>query len=142
PVMAPSCTDQTPGRPSQPVRSLPLNRNRKPGSSAAAAAAGRPVSAVAASASKTRLPQHHRPAFTMLPLFLVTGETLPRCGTPAKKPSPRSMARSGAEEPQVDPDPGTQAVRRDQLDAFARGPDVGDPIETAGDRGHRHDVAD
>src|SRR5439155_8511108 len=77
PVMAPSSTDQTPGRPSQPVSSLPLNSDRKPGSSTAAAAAFRPVPPVAASATKASLPQHHRPAFIMLPLFLVTGETLP-----------------------------------------------------------------
>ena len=77
PVMAPSSTDQTPGRPSQPVRSLPLNSDRKPGSSTAAAAAFRSVPAVAASASRARLPHHHRAAFTMPPYFLATRETLP-----------------------------------------------------------------
>src|SRR4051812_44799194 len=35
PVIAPSSTDQCSGRPSQPVRSFPLNRDLKPASSAA-----------------------------------------------------------------------------------------------------------
>ena len=55
PVMASSSTDQTPGRPSQPVRSLPLNSDWKPGSSTAADAAWTPEPAVAANNTKAKL---------------------------------------------------------------------------------------
>src|SRR5260221_398979 len=136
-VMAPSSTDQTPGRPSQPLRSTPLNSDRKPGSMTGETAF-RSAPAIAASASRIRLPKPHRPVFIMPISFPRPAR---RYHDAPLRPKGTSSSRPGVEEPQVYPDPATETVRGHELDASARGTNVGHPIEPQRDRGHPHDVA-